>query len=85
MVPQASEAMVRAGLLLLDLGREDEAIKVFQKLQAVPPEVLRESSAGSAVAEMLQLTADPAAAKAYWSHQDKWLSLIHILRRRKQA
>jgi tetratricopeptide (TPR) repeat protein len=74
-VPQASEAMVRAGLLLLDLGREDEAIKVFQKLQAVPPEVLRESSAGSAVAEMLQLTADPAAAKAYWSHQDKWFPL----------
>jgi hypothetical protein len=69
---QANEAMLRAAVLLLEMGRTDEAISVIGKLKAVPPDILLQSPAEGAVTEMLQLTADPAAAKAYWSHGDQW-------------
>ncbi|MGA2052720.1 MAG: hypothetical protein ABSH19_05350 [Opitutales bacterium] len=70
--PQANEAMLRAAMLLLEMGRTDEAISAIGKLKTVPPDVLAQSPAAGAVTEMLQLTADPAAAKAYWSHQEAW-------------
>ncbi len=74
-VPQANEAILRAGLLLLEQGKPDKASEVLQKLQTVPEDVLAKSPAAPAVTEMRDLAKDPAAAKAYWSHADAWFPL----------
>jgi len=74
-VPQANEAILRGGLLLLEEGKWDKAIGVFQKLQTVPEDVLAKSPAAPAVTEMRDMTKDPAAAQAYWGHQEKWFPL----------
>jgi hypothetical protein len=70
--PQANEAVLRGCLLELEIGQTDDALKSFAILQGVPPDMLRQSPAGPFIAEMLALTADPAAAKAFWRHQNDW-------------
>ena len=68
----ANEALVRASLLLLELGRTDEAIEVINQLRGVPPEVLAQSSAQPVIKDLLDLAANPDQARAYWSHRLVW-------------
>ncbi len=69
---QADEASLREVLLLLELGRTDEAIAVLNKMRAVPADVLRGTQAAPVIADLVALTANPDEAKAYWLNQEKW-------------
>jgi tetratricopeptide (TPR) repeat protein len=71
----SGEAMLRASLLLLELRRTDEALAVLNQLRAAPADVLSQyEAAAPAIKDMLDLTADPQQAQAYWEHQQDWLA-----------
>ncbi len=71
--PSANEALVRGSLLLLELGRTDEAIELIGKLRGVPADVLKQSQATQPIIrDLLSLVANPDQAKAYWNHYQTW-------------
>ncbi len=71
--PSANEALVREIFLLLELGRQDDALSEIKKLAGVPPEVLRQSQSTQAIIkDFLDLAANPEQAKAYWNHHQVW-------------
>ncbi len=66
------DALVRAVLLDLELGRADAALATLEALRKVPAEV-RSQAPGATLAEpLLALTAEPAAARRYWAGQERW-------------
>lgn len=76
----ASEALLRASLLLLELGRTDDALAVINQLRAAPAEILNQYATNApAIQDMLNLTADPQMARAYWDHQQAWLAQWNML------
>ena len=71
--PSANEALVRATLLLLEMGRTDEALDLIGKLRGVPADVLRQSQATQPIIhDLLDLAANPDQARAYWRHHEVW-------------
>ncbi len=71
--PMGVEAELRATLLLLEERRTDDALAALQKLHDAPAAVLGQSGAAQVVADLLDLSSDPANARAYWATQDAWL------------
>jgi len=71
--PMAFEAMLRGTLLLLEKGRMDEALATLQKLRNAPTATLGQSPTAAVIADLLDLSADPEHARAYWAAQEKWL------------
>lgn len=71
--PMGIEAQLRATLLLLEMGRTDEALAALQKLHDAPTELMGQTGAAQVVADLLDLTSDPARAREYWATRDKWL------------
>jgi hypothetical protein len=70
--PAASEALLRATFMLLQLGRTDEALDTLAKLRGAPAEMLGPAD-GPVIKDLLSLAEDPAHAREYWEHQKAWL------------
>ncbi len=80
-IPSASDALLRAILILLETGKPDEALAEAEKLRAVPAEMRTKASTAEHAAGLLELTADPAKAKAYWAEGEAWFKEWVALRR----
>ena len=71
-VVQAVDAVASAGLLSLEIGELDQGIEIFQKLQALEPDMIESADYFGLIEQMLDLIEDPETAKAYWAHTASW-------------
>jgi len=72
--PSGAESLLRATLLLLNLGRTSDALDILNQLRVAPADALNQSpSTSPVIKDLLDLSADPQQARAYWDHQQTWL------------
>ena len=64
--------LLRAAMIRLELGREDEALDLFDEIRKLNQSSLEKADYSSAVDIFLGLTADRDVAKAYWKHTASW-------------
>jgi len=79
---QANEALLRATLLLLETGHEDDALADIAKFNSVPAEIMAQSPAAPVIKDLMNLATDPAQARDYWAFRQKWEPLWAALEQR---
>lgn len=71
-IAQAVDAVTSAGLLSLEIGELDRGIEIFQKIQALEPDMIETADYSGFIEQILVLIEDPERAKAYWKHTASW-------------